>query len=90
MRLGPRQADYDLVMEQIPSAAALVEAGLGISALPALTLTMIKGARLVTKPLSDPVMQRRIGVVTLSGRAWPDHLGIFVDDLRRSLDESAS
>ncbi len=75
-------------LEQIPSAAALVEAGLGISALPALTLTMIRGARVVTRPLLAPVMQRRIGVVTLARRRLPDHVDVFIEDLRRSFNES--
>lgn len=61
-------------VEQIPSAAALIEAGLGISALPALTLSMIRGANVVTKPLGKPVMQRRIGVITLADRTLPDHV----------------
>jgi LysR family carnitine catabolism transcriptional activator len=68
-------------LEQIPSAAALVEAGLGIAALPALTLTMIRGFRVVTRPLTDPVIQRRIGVVTLEERALPQHIGLFLEEL---------
>lgn len=74
-------------LEQIPSAVALVEAGLGISALPALTLTMVRGARVVTKPLSDPVMKRRIGVVTLSGRSPPSYVISFIEVLRRCFDD---
>lgn len=75
-------------LEQIPSVAALIEAGLGISALPALTLTMIKGAGVVTRPLSEPVMQRRIGVVTLAGRTLPGHVDDFMKELRRSFSEA--
>ena len=50
-------------VEQIPSAIALVEAGLGITALPALTFSMFQGRQLVMRPLIDPPMQRRIGFV---------------------------
>jgi LysR family carnitine catabolism transcriptional activator len=55
--------------EQIPSAAALVEAGLGVTALPGLTLAMIKGAALAVRPLGSPLMRRQIGIATLAGRA---------------------
>jgi len=51
-------------VEQIPSAAALVEAGLGITALPALTLSMFKGQELTTRPLKEPEIRRSVGVIT--------------------------
>ena len=51
-------------LEQILSAIALVEAG-SHSALPALTLTIIRGAWLRQNSFRD---ERRIGVVTLAGR----------------------
>jgi len=74
-------------LEQIPSAVALVEAGLGISALPALTLTMVRGARVATKPLFDPVMKRRIGVVTLAGRQPSNFILSFIKVLRETFNE---
>jgi LysR family transcriptional regulator, carnitine catabolism transcriptional activator len=55
-------------VEQIPSAAALVEAGLGITALPSLTLAMFRGSGLVTRPLARPTMRRPIGLIRLAGR----------------------
>ncbi len=76
-------------VEQIPSAVALVEAGLGVSALPALTLTMVRGANVVSKPLDNPLMQRRIGVVTLAGRTLPSHVAAFVETLRHSFADAA-
>jgi LysR family carnitine catabolism transcriptional activator len=71
-------------LEQIPSVAALVEAGVGISALPELTLSMIRGANIVARPLSQPVIQRRIGSVTLGRRAMPAHVAAFTEELRRT------
>jgi DNA-binding transcriptional LysR family regulator len=55
-------------VEQIPSAAALVEAGLGVAALPTLTFSMFKGRSLVMRPLVEPAPRRQIGIVTLAGR----------------------
>jgi DNA-binding transcriptional LysR family regulator len=71
-------------LEQIPSVAALVEAGVGISALPELTLSMIRGANIVARPLSQPVIQRRIGSVTLGARDLPSHTAVFIQELRHT------
>ncbi|RDV04626.1 LysR family transcriptional regulator [Undibacter mobilis] len=64
--LTPR---YDV--EQVPSAVALVEAGLGVTALPSLTFAMFKGRSLVVRPLGDPVMRRHVGFVTRTSRTLP-------------------
>jgi DNA-binding transcriptional LysR family regulator len=77
-------------VEQIPSAAALVEAGLGITALPALTLAMIKGRRLATRPLVRPTMRRPIGIVLLAGRTPPEPVLGLMRHLRRSCEASLS
>jgi LysR family carnitine catabolism transcriptional activator len=58
-------------VEQIPSAVALVEAGLGVTALPALTFPMFRSPELVTRPLVEPTLRRRIGILQLSGRTPP-------------------
>jgi len=55
-------------VEQIPSAVALVRAGLGVTALPTLTFAMFPREGLATRPLNDPVVRRRIGLVTYKGR----------------------
>ena len=55
-------------VEQIPSAVALVAAGLGITALPSLTLAMFSHRALAMRPLVAPVVQRRLGVLTLKER----------------------
>jgi LysR family transcriptional regulator, carnitine catabolism transcriptional activator len=71
-------------VEQIPSAAALVEAGLGVTALPALTLAMFRGSGLVVRPLGGPLMRRHVGVVSLSGRPLSHQAIILVGHLKKS------
>lgn len=55
-------------VEQIPSAVALVAAGLGVTALPALTLSMFNNKGVVTRPITKPAIHRRIGILTLKQR----------------------
>lgn len=74
-------------LEQIPSAVALVEAGLGISALPALTLSMIRGANLVAKPLSEPQMHRRLGVLT-PRRTPSGYIAACIAEIRTAFNNS--
>jgi LysR family carnitine catabolism transcriptional activator len=69
-------------VEQIPSAAALVESGLGVTALPALTLAMFKGTGLAVRPLIAPLMRRHIGLVTLSGRMLAEPAAALVGHIR--------
>jgi DNA-binding transcriptional LysR family regulator len=69
-------------VEQIPSAVSLVRAGLGITALPSLTFAMFPREGLATRPLKDPVVRRRIGLVTLKGRVLSRHTRAFLDELR--------
>lgn len=71
-------------VEQIPSAAALVAAGLGVTALPALTLAMFRGQGLVTRPLVRPTMRRPIGLVRLAGRAPAESARRLIAHLRDS------
>jgi LysR family carnitine catabolism transcriptional activator len=66
MTIEPR---YEV--EQVPSAIALVEAGLGIAALPSLTFAMFKGRDLAVRPLVEPVMRRNVGFVTRDQRSLP-------------------
>ncbi len=75
--------------EQIPSAVALVEAGLGVTALPGLTLSMVKGSSLVARPLGGPPMRRQIGIATLAGRAASPVAASLVAHLRRCFAKAA-
>jgi LysR family carnitine catabolism transcriptional activator len=68
-------------VEQVPSAIALVEAGLGVTALPSLTFAMFKGRGLAVRPLIEPVMRRHVGFVTRPQR----HLPAFTADLKRAI-----
>lgn len=70
-------------VEQVPSAIALVEAGLGITALPSLTFAMFKGRDLAVRPLVEPVMRRDVGFVTREQRALP----AFAEALKRAIRE---
>lgn len=57
---------------EFPSIAicgALVSAGLGITALPRLAMSLIPGDRLVSVPLLGPQLARPIGLVTRIGRS---------------------
>lgn len=66
------QADFALApryeVEQIASAIALVSAGLGVTALPALTFSMFASDRLTMRPLIGPALSRQIGCLQLRGR----------------------
>ncbi len=75
-------------VEQIPSAASLVEAGLGITALPSLTLAMIRGHGLVTRPLTRPTMRRPIGILRLRERVPSEPVRGLLHHLRASFERS--
>jgi LysR family transcriptional regulator, carnitine catabolism transcriptional activator len=72
-------------VEQIPSAAALVEAGLGVTALPSLTFSMFKGRNLAVRPLIEPRLRRNVGFVTLKGRTLPANTDKLMRFIRASL-----
>jgi DNA-binding transcriptional LysR family regulator len=68
-------------VEQVPSAIALVEAGLGVTALPSLTFAMFKGRDLAVRPIAEPVMRRHVGFVTRRQRPLPP----FADAVMRAI-----
>ncbi len=55
--------------EHIATAGSLIAAGLGVTALPRLTLPLIGFARMSVRPLEQPILSRSIGVVTRIGRS---------------------
>lgn len=55
-------------VEQIPSAVALVAAGLGVTALPELTFAMFPRQGLVTRLLDRPQVSRAFGLITRAER----------------------
>lgn len=72
-------------VEQIPCAVALVEAGLGVTALPSLTFSMFKGRDLVVRPLIEPRLRRNVGFVTLKDRPLPDVADALMRLIREAL-----
>lgn len=55
-------------VSHLASAVALVAAGLGITALPELTLNAVRQDDLVARPLRDPVRERTIGILLRANR----------------------
>jgi LysR family carnitine catabolism transcriptional activator len=73
----------------VAAAGALVEAGLGLTALPRLALQMTKNEELVTVPLQRPTMTRPIGLITRAGRS-PSPVGrAFMDLLHTAMNKRA-
>lgn len=69
-------------VEQIPSAVALVAAGLGVTALPALTFAMFPRQGLVTRRLEKPVVRRALGLITPTRRALSPAAAALAEGLR--------
>ena len=63
IRFAPR---YEV--EHLATIAAMVAAGLGVSALPGLAAQVVRRPEVVTRPLKAPVLHRPIGLITLRGR----------------------
>lgn len=61
--LHPLQTNTLLEVEQLATVTGMVEAGLGISVVPALTLFHFERKSLVTRPLAIPNLTRKIYVV---------------------------
>jgi len=67
----------------------LVAAGLGITALPRLTLPLVGTLGLVWRPLERPVVQRRIGLVTRVGRTLSPATQMLIEKLELEAKERA-
>ena len=63
----------------VATAAALVTEGLGVTALPSLTLPVLGSADLVVRNLRAPVMIRNIGLVHLAQRTLSPAAAAFRD-----------
>lgn len=66
-------------VSHLATAGALVAEGLGVTALPSLTLPVIGGGSLVVRPLKAPVIARRIGLVHLAGRSLSPAAQVLTD-----------
>jgi DNA-binding transcriptional LysR family regulator len=60
---------YEVASINLPLIGALIAAGLGLSALPASSMSCLGQPDLVACRLDKPVMRRRVGLVTLAGRS---------------------
>ncbi len=80
--------------EHIATAGSLIAAGLGVTALPRLTLPLIGFARMSVRPLEQPILSRSIGVVTRIGRslspAAQAFLTALIEDARHISTASSS
>ncbi len=69
--------------QHVTAMLGLVEAGLGVAAVPALAMPGKDHAVLVSVPLDSPVVTRRIGLIRRSGRSLPPAAqqlyGLFAD-----------
>ena len=65
----------------VGSCGALVEAGLGIAALPVLALSLLNMTALAAVPLQRPTMSRPIGIVTRIGRSLSPVSRTFIEGL---------
>jgi LysR family carnitine catabolism transcriptional activator len=66
----------------ISTVGGLIRAGLGISALPASTLPMIGSTEVASRPLIEPAISRRIGIVTLKSRTLSPSAQALIDRLQ--------
>lgn len=73
----------------ISTAAALVEAGLGISILPPYTRTSGRPKRLQFRPLIEPAIRRALCLMTLRDHVMSPAARMFCDMLRQHVREAA-
>jgi DNA-binding transcriptional LysR family regulator len=74
----------------LATTGALVAEGLGVTALPRLTLPIIGSADLVWRPLEAPSLRRLIGVVTQVGRSLSPAASVFLKTLAQHARKFAS
>ncbi|WP_127108347.1 LysR family transcriptional regulator [Pararhodobacter zhoushanensis] len=72
-------------LEQVPSVAAMVQARLGVAALPEYSFSMFPRDHMVAVPLVAPEMVRRIGVVTRRNRPLAPSALAFIDQCRKGV-----
>lgn len=63
---------------QLATVGALIEAGLGATALPQSTIAMVDASSIVTRPLEAPVVTRTIGIAHLADRTLPPAAAAFM------------
>jgi LysR family carnitine catabolism transcriptional activator len=71
----------------VPTALALVRAGLGVTILPESVLEMESGRHLRAHPIREPDLERRVGVIQAIGRSLSPAAEVFVQALRAGCAE---
>jgi len=66
----------------ISTALALARAGLGVTILPASALEMSAGRRLRARPIREPNLDRRIGIIQRTGRSLSPPAGVLFNVVR--------
>lgn len=66
----------------ISTVGGLIRAGLGVSALPASTLPMMGSTDVSSRPLINPTISRKIGIVTLRSRTLSPSAEALIDRLK--------
>lgn len=85
-----RHAATGLEVEQLPTVAALISSGLGISLVPELTLSYFRRPELVSVPLDAPGLTRRILVVRRKGRSLSPPAQALLDLVARYFTKARS
>ncbi|MFS4436605.1 LysR family transcriptional regulator [Paracoccaceae bacterium GXU_MW_L88] len=83
LRIGA-QLNPRFEVSHLATAGALVSAGLGITALPTLTLPVLQMESLVTRDIVDFGATRRIGLVRRAGRALSPAAAAFCDLVKQA------
>jgi len=71
-------------VSQISTALALVEAGLGISVLPAYAMAWAPSAAIAARPLAEPRISREVAAIVRSFRSLPPAASEFIQRLQHN------
>jgi len=75
---------HEVASSNLTVIGSMVAGGLGLSVLPAGTMACLNQAELVARRLAKPVVQRKVGIVTLGGRTLSLAVTRFCEHLLRS------
>lgn len=73
--------------EYISTALGMVEAGLGVTILPASVLRMDRGRDLVIRPIQKPRIDREVGIIQMRGRSLSPAAAAFAGAIRERCGE---
>ena len=77
------RVDHLVEARNVTTVGGLVAAGLGVSALPGLVWNLIGVAGLARRPITDPVVDRDLAVITAAGRAQSPSGRLLLDRLEQ-------